>query len=97
MPEIDSQQVIEDFRSGKGDAEMMEKYQLTFDDLKGLFQRLISEGHLSASEVQKRASVEKTQQMKILRCQSCGKLVFDESDTCPECDGRLGLVKDKRT
>ena len=97
MPEIDSQQVIEDFRSGKSDAEMMEKYQLTFDELNGLFQRLISEGHLSTSEVQKRASVEQTQQLKILRCQSCGKLVFDESDTCPECGGRLGLVKDKRT
>jgi rubrerythrin len=97
MPETDPQQVIEDLRRGMSYAEMMEKYQLTFDALNGLFQRLVSEGRLSTSEVQKRASVEQTQQFKILKCQSCGKLVFDESETCPACSGPLGLLKDQAT
>ena len=94
MPKIDPKKIVEDLRSKMSYAEMMEKYQLTFADLDGLLQRLISEGHLTASEVQERSSVEKTQQMIVLRCQSCGKLVFDESGECPECRGPLGPVDD---
>jgi rubrerythrin len=97
MPEIDPQQVIKDLRSGMGNAEMMEKYQLSFDALNSLFHRLLSQGLLSASELSIRASVEQTQQMKILTCQTCGKLVFDESDECPECHGPLELFKDEPT
>lgn len=97
MPEIDPMEIVKDLRSEMSYAEMMEKYQLTFGDLNALFQRLISEGHLTASEVQERSSVEKTQQISVLRCRSCGKLVFDESGKCPECHGPLGSVDDEPT
>ena len=41
MLEIDPQQVIEDLRSGMGNAEMMEKYQPSFHTVNGLFQGLV--------------------------------------------------------
>lgn len=95
MPDVDTQKVIADVRNGMKDAEMMKKYNLSFQKLMDLFQQLVSEGGLSASEVQNRASVAETQQMEVRKCRSCGRIVFEESETCPECQGPLTKLGDE--
>lgn len=94
VEDIDAQQVLRDLRSGMKDAQLAKKYHLSLDELTSVFERLIAQGLLSEAEVLSRASVAETQQMKVFQCQSCGKTVFDESDTCPECGGPLTRLGD---
>ena len=89
VQDIDARQVVKDLRMGSKDAEMMKKYNLSFQELTKLFERLISEGLVAESDILARASVAETQQMTVFKCQACGKVVFDETDKCPDCQGEL--------
>lgn len=86
---VDTRKLVEDLRSGTKDAEIMAKYNLSFQELTKLFERLISEGLVAESDILMRASVAETQQMEVFKCQACGKVVFDESEKCPDCGGEL--------
>lgn len=89
---IDAKKVVKDLRGGRKDAEIMAEYNLSFQELTQLFERLISEGLVEESEIQMRASVAETQQMEIFKCQACGKVVFDQSEQCPDCQGELTRI-----
>jgi rubrerythrin len=94
VQDIEAQQVVNDLRGGAKDAEIMAKYNLSLQELTQLFERLISEGLVQESEIQMRASVAETQQMEVFKCQACGKVVFDQSEKCPDCQGELKKLSD---
>ncbi len=89
IQDVDAQQVAKDLHRGSKDAEIMAKYNLSFQELTQLFERMISEGLVEESAILARASVAETQQMEVFQCDACGKVVFDQADKCPDCHGEL--------
>lgn len=51
---ISAREAVVDIRSGKSDADLMDKYRLTATGLQSLFDKLVSAGYLDLSEVQGR-------------------------------------------
>ncbi len=83
---IDARDVLKDIRDGLDDSALMAKYRLSGTGLQSLFSKLIEAGMLKRADLDKRMpNFEKTVELAMVKCPSCGMPQFSEFDVCPQC------------
>jgi len=83
---IDARDVLKDIRDGLDDTALMTKYRLSGTGLQSLFSKLIEAGLLKRTDLDKRMpNFEKTVELTMVKCPSCGMPQFSEFDECPQC------------
>jgi uncharacterized Zn finger protein (UPF0148 family) len=83
---IDARDVVKDIRDGLDDAALMTKYRLSGTGLQSLFSKLTEAGLLKRADLDKRMlNFEKTVELTIVKCPSCGMPQFSAFDECPQC------------
>ncbi len=83
---IDARDVLKDIRDGLDDTALMKKYRLSGAGLQSLFAKLTEAGLLKRADLDKRmANFEKTVELTMVKCPSCGMPQFSAFDECPQC------------
>ena len=83
---IDARDVLKDIRDGLDDTALMTKYRLSGTGLQSLFSKLTEAGLLKRADLDKRMlNFEKTVELTMVKCPSCGMPQFSEFDECPQC------------
>ncbi len=83
---IDARDVLNDIRDGLDDTALMTKYRLSGVGLQSLFSKLIEAGLLKRADLDKRMpNFEKTVELTMVKCPSCGMPQFSDFDECPQC------------
>jgi uncharacterized Zn finger protein (UPF0148 family) len=83
---IDARDVLKDIRDGLDDTALMKKYRLSGAGLQSLFSKLIEAGLIKRADLDKRMpNFEKTVELTIVKCPSCGMPQFSAFDVCPQC------------
>jgi len=83
---IDARDVLNDIREGLDDTALMTKYRLSGRGLHSLFSKLIEAGLIERADLDKRmANFEKTVELNMVKCPSCGMPQFSAFDECPQC------------
>ena len=83
---IDARDVLNDIRNGLDDTALMKKYRLSGAGLQSLFSKLIEAGLIKRADLEKRMpNFEKTVELTMVKCPSCGMPQFSAFDECPQC------------
>lgn len=83
---ITAREIIKDIRAGATDAELMEKYTLSAQGLKSVFDKMINAGVLSHTEIEDRVPMsERTVDLGLFICPACGNIQGKEFVECPRC------------
>lgn len=83
---ITAREIIKDIRAGATDAELMEKYTLSAQGLKSVFDKMIHAGVLSPTEIEDRVPMsERTVDLGLFICPACGNIQGKEFVECPRC------------
>ena len=83
---IDARDVLNDIRSGLDDTALMKKYRLSGAGLQSLFSKLTEAGLIKVADLEKRMpNFEKTVELTMVKCPSCGMPQFSAFDECPQC------------
>ena len=83
---LDAREVLKDIRDGLDDTALMTKYRLSGTGLQSLFSKLTEAGLIKRAELDERMpSFEKTVELTMVKCPSCGMPQFSVFDECPQC------------
>jgi hypothetical protein len=83
---LDARKVLKDIWSGLDDAALMTKYRLSVTGLQSLLSKLSEIGLIKRADLDKRnPNLEKTVELTMVKCPSCGMPQFSAFDECPQC------------
>ncbi len=83
---IDARDVLKDIQDGLDDTALMTKYRLSGTGLQSLFSKLVEAGLIRQADLDKRmANFEKTVELTMVKCPSCGMPQFSDFEECPQC------------
>jgi ankyrin repeat protein len=82
---INAHAAAEDILSGMTDKSLMEKYQISAQNLELLFHKLVEKGLLKQSELDARVAQDKQALNMVWKCPKCGMPGEKVYDVCPDC------------
>lgn len=89
---------VADVRSGLSEIGLMEKYQLSADQLQAVLQQLVEAGKLDLSDLEMTPPKRELTVALASTCPVCGALKLIDSNICPECgDSGLGTASEGAT
>ncbi len=83
--QLSAREILLDIRSGMNDTALMEKHNLSFQGLQGVFTKLVESGALEQTELDDRAAVHEQTVNPAWECPACGKPQQREFQECPAC------------
>ena len=83
---LDARNLLNDIRGGLDDTALMRKYRISALGLQSLFSKLSEARLIEQADLDKRMlNFDKTVELTMIKCPSCGMPQFSAFDECPQC------------